>query len=138
MERHIFQMRLSSTYADENRIDELEVEHLEDDEWKSLELGTLTPGFLIFTYAVLTCQHMFLRANALERNLLLASSSGRIMIDASPDWHIEKLHVAFDGRLRSGNASPDDIAYISGRMQQCPVSKNLASVPDARTGLTLI
>ena len=81
MQRHIFHMRLTCEYAEENAIADLRVEHLEEGDWKSLELGTLTPGFLIFTYAVFTCQHMFLRANATERNLLLAASHGSILID---------------------------------------------------------
>ena len=138
MQRHIFHMRLTCEYAEENAIADLRVEHLEEGDWKSLELGTLTPGFLIFTYAVFTCQHMFLRANATERNLLLAASHGSILIDASPDWHIEKLHVSFEGKLKSGSATQDDIDYITGRMQQCPVSKNLGQIEETLTTLQLL
>ena len=135
MQRHRFEMRLDCQYAKENSIASLKVEHLDGDVWKSLELDTLTPGFLIFTYAVFTCQHMFLRANANERSLQLASSSGSIMIDAAPDWRIEKLHVAFDVTLESGTPTADDIDYITGRMQQCPVSKNLGEIADTQTEL---
>ena len=135
MQSHRFEMRLYCNYAGENGIASLKVEHLDGDEWKNLELDTMTPGFLIFTYAVFTCQHMFLRANANERNLQLASSNGRIMIDAAPDWKIEKLHVAFDVTLKSGTPTADDIEYITERMQHCPVSKNLGEIPDTLTEL---
>ncbi len=135
MERHRFEMRLSCDYADENSIASLKVEHRDGDEWKRLELDTLTPGFLIFTYAVFTCQHMFLRANAKERSLQMDTSSGTIMIDAAPDWKIGKLHVGFEATLKSGTPTPDDIDYITGRMQQCPVSKNLGEIPETQTSL---
>lgn len=128
-------MRLDCHYAKENSIDSLKVEHLDGNEWKSLELDTLTPGFLIFTYAVFTCQHMFLRANAGERSLQLASSKGSIVIDAAPDWKIEKLYVGFEATLKSGTPTQDDIDYITGRMQQCPVSKNLGEIDDTQTEL---
>ena len=130
-------MRLDCHYAKENSIDSLEVEHLDGNEWKGLELDTLTPGFLIFTYAVFTCQHMFLRANANERNLQMDTSRGSIMIDAAPDWKIEKLHVSFEATLKSGTPTQDDIDYITGRMQQCPVSKNLGEIADTQTKLIL-
>jgi hypothetical protein len=135
MQRHRFEMRLDCHYANENSIDSLKVKHLDGDEWKNLELDIQTPGFLIFTYAVFTCQHMFLRVNANERGLQLASSSGSIMIDAAPDWKIEKLHVAFDAIVKSGTPTADDIDYITGRMQLCPVSKNLGEIPDTQTEL---
>ena len=128
-------MRLDCHYAKENSIDSLEVEHLDGNEWKGLELDTLTPGFLIFTYAVFTCQHMFLRANANERNLQMETSRGSILIDAAPDWKIEKLHVSFEATLKSGTPTQDDIDYITGRMQQCPVSKNLGEIPETQTSL---
>lgn len=136
MERHVFHMRLACTYKeDDNQVDSISVEHLENNEWNAFDLNATTPGFLIFTYAVFTCQHMFMRVNAAERNLILDNSSGSIMIDSSPDWHIEKLHVNFDARLRAGSASQDDIEFITGRMHQCPVSKNLAPIPDAKAAL---
>lgn len=137
MERHRFEMRLFCNYAEENSIASLKVEHFNGNEWNSLDLDTQTAGFLIFTYAVFTCQHMFLRANASERNLQMASSSGSILIDAAADWKIEKLHVSFEATLKSGTPAADDIEYITGRMQQCPVSKNLGPIPDAQTSLTL-
>lgn len=137
MQRHRFEMRLDCHYAKENSIDSLEVEHLDGNEWKGLELDTLTPGFLIFTYAVFTCQHMFLRANANERNLQMETSRGSILIDAAPDWKIEKLHVSFEATLKSGTPTQDDIDYITGRMQQCPVSKNLGEIADTQTKLIL-
>ena len=65
----------------------------------------------------------------------MQTSSGTIRIDASPDWKIEKLHVAFNVTLGSGKPTADDIDYITGRMQQCPVSKNLGEIHDTQTEL---
>ena len=117
---------MNTVYASsDNDIASLDVEVLDDDEWTALDLGTATPGFLIYVYSIFTCQHMFLRTNGAERNLVYASSSGNILVEASEDWFLEKIDVSFDVRLASGEPADDDISYIISRMQQCPVSKNL-------------
>lgn len=136
MDRHIFHMRLRCHYKEENAIGELEIDLQEEGAWKPFHLDTLTPGFLVFTYAILTCQHMFLRSNALEKKLLMKHAEGTITIDASPEWIIEKLAIDFNAELRSGTPGGEDIDYISARMQQCPVSKNLGPIKDAQTTLT--
>ena len=117
---------MTSTYtASENDIDSLDVEMLEDNEWKKLDLNTGTPGFLVYVYSIFTCQHMFLRTNGAERNLVYASSNGNILVEAGEEWFLEKIDVSFDVRLASGKPDDDDVSYIISRMQQCPVSKNL-------------
>lgn len=131
-------MRMQCTYEGEtNAVASLVVEQRAGDGWRPLELGPVTPGFEIFVYAIFACQHLYFRVNCAERGLLLDSAAGEVDVGADADWNLEILHVAFDGRLRGGRASAADIDYITGRMQQCPVSRNLREVPDSRTDVTL-
>lgn len=134
MTRHVFNLRLSATYeSSENNVATLEVQFLSEDGWEPLDLNTMTPGFLVYVYSIFTCQHLFLRTNSTERDLVLASSRGEILVEASEDWHLENVDVKFDVNLVSGDAKEDNIDYIISRMKQCPVSKNLPSNFHART-----
>jgi hypothetical protein len=134
MSERDFQMRLSCRYRDpDNSVAELSVQHLDKGEWQDFELDAQSPGFLIFVYAIFTCQHLYLRANCAERGLVLESSSGSIHVVTAQDWDIRRLHVRFDGKLRSGTALTEDVDYIVGRMQQCPVSRNVTDVRDSET-----
>lgn len=134
MTRHIFNLRLSATYeSSENNVATLEVQALSEDGWEPLDLNITTPGFLVYVYSIFTCQHLFLRTNSTERDLVLASSRGEILVETSEDWHLENVDVKFDVNLVSGDAKEDNIDYIISRMKQCPVSKNLPSNFHART-----
>ena len=134
MARHIFNLRLSATYESaENKLAALAVEVLSDDGWEPLDLDTKTPGFLIYVYSIFTCQHLFLRTNSTERGLVLASSTGEILVETSEDWHLENVDVRFEVRLASGDANEENIDYIISRMKQCPVSKNLPGNLHTRT-----
>lgn len=134
MTRHIFNLRLSATYeSSENNVATLEVQALSEDGWEPLDLNITTPGFLVYVYSLFTCQHLFLRTNSTERDLVLASSRGEILVETSEDWHLENVDVKFDVNLVSGDAKEDNIDYIISRMKQCPVSKNLPSNFHART-----
>jgi hypothetical protein len=138
MANHEFRMRLFARYADsENAIADLEVEVLTESGWEMLDLDTRTAGFLLFVYTIFTCQHMYLRTNCAERGLVLESSTGTIELIADEDWKVRQLHVAFKAVLQSGVPGPDDTAYIAGRMEQCPVSRNLVRIPDASVELQL-
>ncbi len=133
-----FSMRMQCSYeGDANAIASLVVEHEVEGQWQPLELGLTTPGFDIFVYAVFTCQHLYFRVNCAERGLVLNSAEGSIVIGAGADWNMETLQVHFSGRLGSGQASQDDIDSIVARMKQCPVSRNLVEVPDARSSVIL-
>ena len=132
-----FQMRLSCNYTGTaNNIDRLHVEHLIENDWKILDLNTLSPGFDIFIYSILTCQHMYFRLNAAERNLILDSSEGFITVGTDSHRFIDTLHVNFKGILKSGDPSDDNIAYIKKRMTLCPVSTNLKDIEDADTTIS--
>ena len=136
-ERH-FQMRLSCRYqAPDNTVADLRVEHLEKGEWTPLDLSLGSPGFQVFVYAIFTCQHLYMRTNCAERGIALDSAQGRIHVIAGDDWIMDRLHVGFDARVRSGEPSEDDVEHIVRRMRQCPVSINLRQVADADTVLRL-
>jgi uncharacterized OsmC-like protein len=134
-----FQMRLFSRYeGSENTVADLQVECLEDGEWEHFDLSIRSPGFLIFTYAALTCQHLYLRTNATERGLLIESSEGSIHLITTEDWNLQRLHVRFDVKLTSGNVTTSDVDYIKARMKQCPVSKIIKDVRDVETVVSIV
>ena len=124
-----FQMLLHCHYTgDKNDVDEKHVEHLVDDGWQKLDHNIDTPGFDIFMYAVLTCQHMYFKNNAAEYGLILNSSEGLITVIADEHRDIETLNVEFKGKLKKGTATKDIVASITARMQLCPVSINLKNI----------
>jgi hypothetical protein len=126
MSKHTFNLRLTASYeSSENKIATMDVQVLSENGWEPLELSTLTPGFLIYVYSMFTCQHLYLRTNGTERELVFAASQGEILVEASEDWFLEKVEVKFNVNLASGEAGEDDADYIISRMKQCPVSKNL-------------
>jgi hypothetical protein len=134
MNDRCFQLRLSCRYEDpDNSIADLAVEVLAHEQWEVLDVGLRTPGFLLLVYTILTCQHMYLRANCAERGIRLDASMGSIDLLASEDWAIQKLRICFDARLKSGNPTRGDVDHIVERMRQCPVSRNLVEVSDSRT-----
>jgi hypothetical protein len=139
MSKHVFKLRMNTTYtSSENDINSLDVEMLEDNEWKTLDLNTRTPGFLVYVYSIFTCQHMFLRTNGTERNLVYASSNGNILVEAGEEWLLEKIYVSFNVKLATGKPDDDDVSYIISRMQQCPVSKNLPQNLETHTRVEFI
>jgi hypothetical protein len=138
MNEHSFRLRLFCRYEDpDNSIADLEVEVLADGRWEALHLNACTPGFLLFVYTILTCQHRYLRTNCAEKGLRLESAGGSIDLLAREDWCVQKMHIRFDIHLKSGAPTREDVDYIVARMEQCPVSINLRMIPDARTEIFL-
>jgi hypothetical protein len=136
MSKHIFNLRLSASYASsDNTIVTMDVQVLTEKGWEPLELDTMTPGFLIYVYSIFTCQHLFLRTNSTERDLVLATSQAEIRVEAGEDWFLEKVYVGFNVNLASGDPGDDKLDYIVSRMKQCPVSKNLPKNIDVHTGV---
>ena len=43
------------------------------------------------------------------------------------DWHVYEITAHFRLTLRSGAPSAEDLAFISERMRDCPISRNLTS-----------
>ena len=124
-DRH-FHLRLKSTYKDDkNEIEELAVECLNDNKWETLDLSVRSPGFLLFISGLLSCQHLYMRTNSAECNLVLESTTGEMKIIAGEFWNIKDATIAFKVNLKSGSPTEDDISYITERMKHCPVSSNL-------------
>jgi len=137
-ERH-FQMRLHGTYQEpENSVASLRVEIFVEEEWQMFDLNSGSAGFLIFVYAILNCQHMYMRLNCAERGLLLETAEGYIHVTTTEDWLLSDLRVEFTGNLRSGTPAKDDLDYIIGRMENCPVSRNLDYRASGHTRLVLV
>ena len=132
-----FQMLLHCHYTgDKNDIEQLHVEHLVDDEWQELDLNTYSPGFDIFMYAILNCQHMYFRNNAAEYGLVLDSSEGLITVIADEHRSIDTLNVEFKGKLKKGTTTKDAVDSIAARMGLCPVSINLKDIPNNKITLS--
>ena len=138
MNERSFRLRQFCRYEDpDNSISGLEVEVLADGQWETLDLNVHTPGFLLFVYTILTCQHRYLRSNCAEKGLRMESAGGSIDLLVDEDWCVRKMHIRFDVRLKSGALTQEDVDYIVARMEQCPVSKNIKAVPDVRTEILL-
>ena len=126
-----FQMLLQCHYTgDNNTVDQLHVEHLVDDSWQELEINNKSPGFDIFMYAILTCQHTYFRINAAKYGLTMSSSEGLITVIADKHRSIGTLNVEFKGKLTEGVAAADAVDSIIARMGLCPVSINLKDIPN--------
>lgn len=139
MTERIFDIRLSTRYeGTDNKIASLDAEILQDGTWQKLTVDTLSAGFLLLCYGLSSCQHLYFRTNAAERDLLLASSKGRIHVIADEDWHIRHIDVRFEGILRGGMPAQSDIDYIIERMSHCPVSTNLVKPADYSTMVTFL
>ena len=133
MNKFTFQMLLHCHYTgDENNIDQLHIEHLVENNWQELDLNTSTPGFDIFMYAILTCQHTYFRVNAAKYGLILDSSEGLITIMADKHRSIETLNVEFKGKLKNGSVTKEAVDSIVARMGLCPVSINLKDIPHSK------
>jgi len=136
--RH-FHLRLKASYQSEkNTLEGLQVEILNDGQWEAVDLGIRSPGFFIYINALFSCQHLYMRTNAAERNLILVSAEGELQLNASQHWVIEDISVSFTAKLKSGTPSADDLAYIRERMHHCPVSSNLPDSVDLQNAVVFI
>lgn len=137
-EQH-FHLKLQATYQGEkNAIDSLQIKILKDDQWKNLELSIRSPGFELYINGLFSCQHLYMRTNAAERNLILESSTGEMRLNTKHLWQIQDIQVSFIAKLLSGTPTPADIKYIRERMHHCPVSSNLPRSVDLQNKVTFI
>lgn len=102
--------------------------------WEAQHPDLTTPGFRLYLLSLLLCQHHYLVANALERNLPLRQVEGRFSVTTTADWIIEAVDGSFTMELDPARAADEDaqapadaaaIEYIRERMRLCPVSRNL-------------
>ena len=126
MAEHRFQLRAAFGYGgDDNKIEDISAEILTEDGWDALDLKLSSPGFLIFVYSFLICQHTYFRANCTESGLLLDRAEVELLLVAADDWKIQQIKVAIDTFLRGDAPGQETVDYIESRMRQCPVSINL-------------
>ena len=136
MAQHRFKLRACYRYSGEdNQVEGLEAEIQTDDGWQALDLNLSTPGFLIFVYSLLVCQHTYFHANSTETGLQLDRAEVDLLLVAGDDWKIRQIEVGIRSRLRSGEPAAETIAYIVNRMRQCPVSINLDEPENYRIDL---
>ncbi len=123
--RH-FHLRLGCNYqSTDNTPIDLVVEIFTDGAWQAFEPRLETPGFLLFVYALFSCQLRYMRVNSVERGFVLQSTSGELTLVADADWAVQSMQVDFRSQLKNGTPCDDDITYIRERMRHCPVSTNL-------------
>jgi hypothetical protein len=104
----------------------LVVDVLTANEWRPFKPSIETPGFLLFVYALFSCQLRYMRTNCAERNIVLSSTPGELELVAGEFWYVRSVFVRFNSVLKSGLPTADDIDYIKERMKHCPVSTNLS------------
>ncbi len=124
--------------GDENAVESLQVFRDEEGVRQPFELHLLTPGFDVFCYALLTCQHTYLRLNCAERGLLLDCVQGEMHLSTDEDWLLQRQFLSFSMRLRTGEPEADTVDYLVDRMQQCPVSRNLRPIGDNQVVLAFV
>jgi len=126
MTDRFFHLRLKASYqGSENKVDDLAVEVLHDNEWEDLQLDIRSPGFLLFINGLFSCQHLYMRTNSAERDLVLSSVQGEMKVLAGENWDIREVEVLFNVQILSGAPTEGDHGYIVERMHHCPVSTNL-------------
>ena len=136
MNERVFRMQVACDYQEpDNMVARLQVKVYQDEEWKAFDLNAGSPGFLVFVYAVLSCQQLHMRLGCVDRGLHLDTASGEIEVVTTEDWVITRLQVDFSARLKTGEAGAEDVASIIQRMKNCPVSKNLTFSPHSATTL---
>ena len=139
MAEHRFQLRATFGYGgDDNKIEDISAEILTEDGWSALDLKLSSPGFLIFVYSFLICQHTYFRANCTESGLLLDRTELDLLLVSGGDWKIDQVRVAIKASLRGGEAKREIVDYIESRMRQCPVSINLKEPADYRINLEFV
>jgi len=136
---HYFKIRSQSKYQNSsNEIASLTLEIFQDNQWQELILDNQSGGFLLFINGLFSCQHLYMRTNCAERDLVLFSSKGTLEVTANKVWQIKKLSVHFDIYIETGTPSDEDTAYIIERMHHCPVSANFLYKKKVKNSLCFI
>jgi hypothetical protein len=134
MDERLFHLRSCAVHEGQaNDLLRLDLELEVDGEWRPVTIGTTTAPFRAFVCTAFMCQHAYLRMNASERGLGLLEARGELWMKTE-DWLVRNITSHFKLTLQSGNASEDDLTFISTRIRDCPVSRNL---PNATKETTL-
>jgi len=121
-----FNLKLHATYSDDkNSIDALSIEVKTADGWQDLALDIRSPGFMLYINGLFSCQHLYMRTNSAECDVVLDSAEGELNVITNDIWEIQHAEINFEVKIKSGTVSDSDHAYIVERMKHCPVSSNL-------------
>lgn len=104
----------------------------EGEDFAEFSLSENHSSFLNFLYCAFTCQLAYLRMNAAERSLEIASVNGRMHVVADA-FVLNSVVAEFDVELRAGEATQEDVDYLRERCMACPVSRNLTHVAEKQT-----
>jgi hypothetical protein len=127
MDERLFHLRSCAVHeGDSNALLRLDLELEVDGEWQPVSLAATSPPFRAFVCTALMCQHAYLRMNATERGLLLLEARGELWMKTA-EWFVFDITAHFELTLRRGQASAEDLAFISTRMRDCPVSRNFSN-----------
>jgi hypothetical protein len=103
MNNRYFNLRLRCIYkGNKNLVDDLVVEVLKEKNWEALDLSIRSPGFLLFINALFSCQHLYMRTNSAERNLIPTETLGELYLEANKSWKIKDVVISFNAKLKSG------------------------------------
>jgi len=121
----VFEYRLESLHGEsDNELLDVTCERLGDGGWAAYAVSMTGSPFATFVYAAFVCQLAYLRMNAAERGLALERVRGRLRMTTDA-WLVQSIEAEFWIRLRAGEPTDEDLAFIVERMQGCPVSRNL-------------
>ena len=147
MSNRTFQLRLHSRHTPpERQTTNLVVDYRnEQGSWEPQQLSLTLPGFRLYLISLLLCQHFYLVANALERQIPLHAVEADVVVTTSHDWIVTAVEGEFRIQL-DPSASPQQhqlvdggvIASILERMKLCPVSRNLPAGAEKRIDLTVL
>lgn len=133
MDERLFHLRSRAVHDEEsNDLVRLELEFEFDGEWQPVEMAAEMPPFRAFVCANLMCQHAYLRMNASERDIDLREARGELWMK-SADWFVTEVTARFELFVEGEYPSTDDLAFISERMRDCPISRNLTGAVKATT-----
>ena len=137
MEEKTFHLRSRARHVgDENEPVELELELESPEGWQAVSFELSMPPFRAFVCAAFLCQHVYLRTNASERELLLDQVRGELWVKTE-DWFVRELRAEFRATLRAGAPYEEDAEFIAERMRDCPISRNLTEA-DKQTQLAFV
>ena len=127
MDERVFHLRSVAVHEGEsNDPVQLDLEIETSRGWEPVSLSTSTAPFRAFVCTDLMCQHAYLRMNASERGLVVTEARGELWMKTE-DWYVRELTARFTVTVEAGEPSSDDQDFISERMRNCPISRNLAS-----------
>jgi len=133
MEERFFHLRSRAVHHEEsNDLVQLDLEFEIDGEWQAVALAAEMPPFRAFVCAALMCQHAYLRMNASELDLALREARGEFWMKTA-DWFVTEVTARFELFIEGEYPSTDDLAFISERMRDCPISRNLTGAVKATT-----